>query len=382
MDFDLNDEQRQLKDSVERLLADTYGDLAQRMGYMKEPKGYKDALWRQYAELGLLGVPFAEEHGGLGQGLTETMIIAEAFGRALAIEPYFATVVLSGGALRHSGNASLLQELVPAIAEGRLTLGLAHQERQSRFDLADVATTARADGKGGYTLEGAKAVVLGGDSADKLIVSARVSGARADRGGIGLFLVDAQANGVVRRGYPTQDGMRAADVTLSAVRVAPEAVVAGPDTGLQVLEREVDEGIAALAAEAVGAMAGLHELTVDYLKTRKQFGVPIGSFQVLQHKAVDMLTSLEEARSMAYYATMMAAEPDEKERRKAMAAAKVQIGKSARFVGEQAIQLHGGIGMTMEYKAGHYFKRLTMIDMAFGDTDHHLRELARMGGLT
>jgi pimeloyl-CoA dehydrogenase small subunit len=382
MDFDLNDEQRQLKDSVERLLADTYGDLAQRMGYMKEPKGYKDALWRQYAELGLLGVPFAEEHGGLGQGLTETMIIAEAFGRALAIEPYFATVVLSGGALRHSGNASLLQELVPAIAEGRLTLGLAHQERQSRFDLADVATTARADGKGGYTLEGAKAVVLGGDSADKLIVSARVSGARADRGGIGLFLVDAQANGVVRRGYPTQDGMRAADVTLSAVRVAPEAVVAGPDTGLQVLERAVDEGIAALAAEAVGAMAGLHELTVDYLKTRKQFGVPIGSFQVLQHKAVDMLTSLEEARSMAYYATMMAAEPDEKERRKAMAAAKVQIGKSARFVGEQAIQLHGGIGMTMEYKAGHYFKRLTMIDMAFGDTDHHLRELARMGGLT
>jgi alkylation response protein AidB-like acyl-CoA dehydrogenase len=276
----------------------------------------------------------------------------------------------------------LLQELVPAIAEGRLTLGLAHQERQSRFDLADVATTARADGKGGYTLEGAKAVVLGGDSADKLIVSARVSGARADRGGIGLFLVDAQANGVVRRGYPTQDGMRAADVTLSAVRVAPEAVVAGPDTGLQVLERAVDEGIAALAAEAVGAMAGLHELTVDYLKTRKQFGVPIGSFQVLQHKAVDMLTSLEEARSMAYYATMMAAEPDEKERRKAMAAAKVQIGKSARFVGEQAIQLHGGIGMTMEYKAGHYFKRLTMIDMAFGDTDHHLRELARMGGLT
>jgi pimeloyl-CoA dehydrogenase small subunit len=382
MDFDLNDEQRQLKESVERLLADTYGDLAQRMGYMKEPKGYKDALWKQYAELGLLGVPFAEEHGGLGQGLTETMIIAEAFGRALAIEPYFATVVLSGGALRHSGNAGLLQELVPAIVEGRLTLGLAHQEKQSRFDLADVATTARADGKGGYTLEGEKLVVLAGDSADKLIVTARASGNRADRGGIGLFLIDAKANGVTRRGYPTQDGQRAADVTLSGVRVGPEAVVAGPDKGLQVLERAVDEAIAALSAEAVGAMGGLHELTVDYLKTRKQFGVPIGSFQVLQHRAVDMLTALEEARSMAYYATMMAAEPDETERRKAMAAAKVQIGKSARFVGEQAIQLHGGIGMTMEYKAGHYFKRLTMIDMAFGDADHHLRELARMGGLS
>jgi pimeloyl-CoA dehydrogenase small subunit len=382
MDFDLSDEQRQLKDSVERLLGDRYGDLNRRLGYMKEPKGYSAALWQQYADLGLLGVPFAEEHGGLGQGLTETMIIAEALGRALAIEPYLATIVLSGGALRHSGNATLLKELVPAIVEGRLTLALAHQERQARYDLADTATTARADGKGGYTLEGEKAVALGGDSADKLIVTARASGSRTDRSGIGLFLVDAKAGGVTRRGYPTQDGMRAADVTLSAVKVGPEGVLAGPDKGLDVLERVVDEGIAALSAEAVGAMAGLHELTVEYLKTRKQFGVPIGSFQVLQHKAVDMLTALEQARSIAYYATMMAAEPDARERRKAMHAAKVQIGRSARFLGETAIQLHGGIGMTMEYKAGHYFKRLTMIDMAFGDADHHLRELARVGGLT
>jgi pimeloyl-CoA dehydrogenase small subunit len=382
MDFDLNDEQRQLKDSVERLLADTYGDLAQRQKYIKEPKGYSAALWQQYAELGLLAVPFAEEHGGLGQGLTETMIVAEAFGRALAVEPYLATVVMSGGVLRHAGNGALLAELVPAIAEGKLTLALAHQERQARYDLADTATTARGDGKGGYTLEGEKCVVLHGDSADKLIVTARAQGNRADRSGIGLFLVDAAANGVSRRGYPTQDGLRAADVTLSAVKVGPEAVVAGPDKGLAVLERAVDETIAALAAEAAGAMTALQELTVDYLKTRKQFGVPIGSFQVLQHKAVDMLTALEQARSMAYYATMMAAETDAKERRRAIAAAKVQVGRSARFVGETAIQLHGGIGMTMEYKAGHYFKRLTMIDMAFGDADHHLRELAKAGGLT
>jgi pimeloyl-CoA dehydrogenase small subunit len=382
MDFDLSDEQRQLKESVERLLADAYGDLNQRVGYMKEPKGYSAALWQQYADLGLLAAPFPEEHGGLGQGLTETMIVAEAFGRALAVEPYMATVVLAGGALRHAGNGALLAELVPAIATGQLTLALAHQERQARYDLADTAATARADGKGGYTLEGEKAVVLAGDSADKLIVTARASGARADRGGIGLFLVDAKANGVTRRGYPTQDGMRAADVTLSAVRVGPEAVLAGPERGLDVLERVVDEAIAALAAEAVGAMAGLNELTVEYLKTRKQFGVPIGSFQVLQHRAVDMLTALEQARSMAYYATMMAAEPDANERRRAMAAAKVQIGRSGRLVGESAIQLHGGIGMTMEYKAGHYFKRLSMIDLAFGDADHHLRELARMGGLS
>ena len=381
MDFDLNDEQRQLKDSLDRLLADSYGELAKRHGYMKEPKGYSAALWKQYADLGLLAVPFAEEHGGLGQGLTETMIIAEGFGRALALEPYLATVVLAGGALRHSGNDALLKELVPAIVEGRTTLALAHQERQARYDVADTATTARSDGKGGYTLEGEKAVVLHGDHADKLIVTARAQGGRADRSGIGLFLVDAKASGVTRRGYPTQDGMRAADVTLSAVRVGPEAVVAGPDKGLGVLERVIDEAIAALSAEAVGAMGGLQELTVDYLKTRKQFGVPIGSFQVLQHRAVDMLTALEQARSMAYYATMMAAEPDAGQRRKAMSAAKVQIGRAAKHIGQEAIQLHGGIGMTMEYKAGHYFKRLTMIDLAFGDADHHLRELAKAGGL-
>ena len=382
MDFDLNDEQRQLKDSIERLLADSYGDLAERQAYQKEPKGYSARLWQQYADLGLLAVPFAEAHGGLGQGLTETMIIAEAFGGALSIDPYLATVVLAGGALRHAGNDALLAELVPAIAEGRLTLALAHQEKQARYDLADTATTARADGKSGYTLEGEKCVVLHGDSADKLIVAARISGSRAERSGIGLFLVDASANGVTRRGYATQDGMRAADVTLSSVRVGADAVLAGPDKGLAVLERAVDEAIAALAAEAVGAMAALHALTVDYLKTRKQFGVPIGSFQVLQHKSVDMFVALEQARSMALYATMMAGEPDASERRRAISTAKVQIGRSARLVGETAIQLHGGIGMTMEYKAGHYFKRLTMIDMAYGDADHHLRLLARAGGST
>ena len=381
MDFDLNDEQRQLKESVDRLLLDSYGDLNQRLGYMKQPQGYSAKLWQQYAELGLLGIPFAEEHGGLGQGLTETMIVAEAFGRTLVIDPYFATVVLGGGVLRHAGNAALLAELVPPIVAGKLTLALAHQERQARYDLADTATTARADGRGGYTLEGEKCVVLGGASADKLIVTARVAGARRDRHGVGLFLLDANSNGITRRDYPTQDGFRAADIGFSAVRVGPEGVLARPEQGLQVLARVVDEAIAALAAEAVGAMAALHELTVDYLKTRKQFGVPIGSFQVLQHKAVDMFTALEQARSMAYYATMMAAEPDASARHKAIAAAKVQIGRSARFIGETAIQLHGGIGMTMEYKAGHYFKRLTMIDMAFGDADHHLRELAKAGGL-
>ena len=230
-------------------------------------------------------------------------------------------------------------------------------------------------------LEGAKCVVLGGDSADKLVVSARVSGDRASKDGLALFLVDANAPGVTRKGYPTQDGTRAADVTLSGVKVGADGVIGEAGKAYPVIERTVQNGIAYLAAEAVGGMNALHELTVEYLKTRKQFGVPIGSFQVLQHRSVDMFVSVEQAKSMALYACVMVDEPDESERRRAMHAVKVQIGKSARHVGQEAIQLHGGIGMTMEYKGGHYFKRLTMIDLMFGNADHHLRELTKAGGL-
>ena len=222
--------------------------------------------------------------------------------------------------------------------------------------------------------------MLHGDTADKLIVTARVGGSQRDRDGIGVFLVDAKAAGMSRRGYPTQDGLRAAEVTLTGVRVGSESVLGELGAGLPLIERVVDEAIAALCAEAVGAMAVMHELTVDYLKTRRQFGREIGSFQVLQHRAVDMLVALEQARSMAMFATMMAVEENAAERRNALSAAKVQIGRSGKFVGQQAIQLHGGIGMTMEYKVGHYFKRVTMIDTMFGDADHHLRELARRGG--
>jgi alkylation response protein AidB-like acyl-CoA dehydrogenase len=230
-------------------------------------------------------------------------------------------------------------------------------------------------------LNGAKGVVLHGDAADQLIVSARVSGERRDKKGIGLFLVDGKAPGVSRRGYATVDGLRAAEVTLADVRVGADAVIGEPGNAFPLIERVTDAAIAALCAEAVGAMGAMHELTVEYLKTRKQFGVPIGSFQVLQHRAVDMFVALEQARSMAYFATMMAEEPNAGERRKAISAAKVQIGRSIRFVGQQAIQLHGGIGMTMEYKVGHYFKRATMIDTLYGDADHHLTELARLGSV-
>jgi len=379
MDFELSEEQRLLQESVGRLLTDRYG-FEQRTAYMKEPGGFSRALWKQYADLGLLALPFAEEDGGIGGGSVDIMIVMEAMGRALVLEPYLATVVLAGGVLRHAGSKQQRASIVPKIADGSLILALAHSERQSRYDLADVATSAKKDGAG-YVLDGAKGIVLHGDSADKFIVSARVAGKQRDRDGIALFLVDAKAKGVSIRGYPTIDGLHAAEVTLAGVKVGAEDVIGEPGKALPIIERVVDEAMAALSAEAVGAMTVMHEVTTDYLKTRKQFGVPIGHFQVLQHAAVDMLMAMEQARSMAMLAAMMAAEPNAVERHKSIAAAKVQIGRSGRFVGKTATQLHGGIGMTMEYKVGHYFKRAMAIDVLFGDADHHLAMLAKMGGL-
>ena len=379
MDFDLNDEQRLIKDSVERLLADRYG-FEQRKAHGASDKGWSADMWAQYAELGLLAMPFSADDGGMDQGPVGTMIVMEAFGRALALEPYLATVVLGGGFLRNGANSAQKAELIPQIADGSLTLAFAQTERHSRYDLADVTTTARQDGAS-FVLDGAKSVVVHGDSADKLIVTARVAGDRRDRSGIGVFLVDGNAPGVSRRGYPTQDGQRAAEVLLEGVRVDADWVIGDPENGLPLIEQVSDEAIAALCAEAVGTMSVMHETTVDYLKTRKQFGVPIGDFQVLQHRAADMFLMLEQARSMALLATMMTTEQNEAERRRSIAGAKVQIGRSGRFVGQQAVQLHGGVGMTMELAVGHYFKRVTMIDTAFGDADYHLSRLADAGGL-
>jgi pimeloyl-CoA dehydrogenase small subunit len=379
MDFELSEEQRLLKDSVERLTAQRY-DFEARKKYMAEPEGWSRALWKQYVDLGLTALPFAEEHGGIGGGPVETMIVMEAFGRALALEPYFASVILGGSFVRLGGGDAVKADLLPKVAAGESLLAFAHIERQARYDLADVAATAKQDGAG-YILNGAKSLAIHGDAADKIVVSARVSGGQRDKSGIGLFLVDAKAPGVTRRGYPTMDGLRAAEVTLQNVKVGADAVIGEPGNAYPLIEQVSHIAIAALAAEGVGAMSAMHEITVDYLKQRKQFGVPIGNFQVLQHRAGEMLIALEQARSMAMLATMMAAEENADERRKAIAAAKVQIGRSAKFIGQQAIQLHGGIGMTMEYKVGHYFKRVTMIDTMFGDADYHLTALARMGGI-
>ncbi len=379
MDFDLNEEQRLLADNVARLMKDRYG-FEGRKTFRAAPLGFSEELWRQYAELGLLGVPFAEEDGGFGGGAVETMLIMEAFGRALVLEPYLATVVLAGALIRRGASAEQRAALVPRIAAGDLRLAFAHSERQSGWDLFDVGLSARKDGDG-FKLSGEKGLVLHGDSAHKLVVSARSAGGRRERGGLGLFLVDASAPGVARRGYATQDGLRAAEITLSDVRVEAQDVVGDPEGAGPTIERAIDEAIAALCAEAVGAMSEAQEITVDYLKTRKQFGVPIGSFQALQHRAADMVVALEQARSMMMLATMTVADDDAGARAKAISAAKAQIGRSARFVGQQATQLHGGIAMTYEYKLGHLFKRMTMIDMTFGDMDVHLRRLSEMDSL-
>jgi pimeloyl-CoA dehydrogenase small subunit len=374
MDFDLSEEQRLLRDSVERLLADHYS-FEKRKTYLAEPEGFSRELWAQYAELGLLGLPFAEEYGGFGGGGIETMLVMQGFGRALALEPYLSTIVLCGTALRLAGTDGQKSELLPLIAGGELVLALAHGERQARYDLSDVLTTATRKGNG-WVIDGAKSVVTHGDSAEKLIVSARVSGDRNDTDGIGLFLVDAKANGVARRGYRLRDGTGAAEIGLSGVEVGGGAALGEPGKAFPVIERVVEAGIAATAAEAVGAMEAMQAMTLEYLKTRQQFGRPIGDNQALQHRATEMFVALEQGRSLAMLAAMMVEEPDAAERQRNIATVKAGVGQAARFVSQNAVQLHGGIGMTEEYAVGHYFRRCMVIEHSFGDTGYHLSRLA------
>ena len=376
MDFDLSDEQRLLKDSVDRFIADKYRFEARRL-YRAEPGGWSRAAWAQMAELGLLGLPFSEADGGFGGGPTETAIVMEAFGRGLVVEPYLATAVIGAALLRHVATPEQRARLVPEIAAGERALAYAQVERQSRYSLNDIKTKAVRSGDG-WALTGAKSLVLSGDTADTLLVTARTDGDERARHGIGLFLVEAEAKGVSRRGYPTQDGLRAAEIEFDA---APAEALGDPGEALPGLEWAQDEMLAALAAESVGVMQAMLDMTADYLKTRKQFGKPIGDNQALQHRAVDMYVSLEQARSMSIFATMMASDETVIERQRAMHAAKVQIGRSGRHIGQEAVQMHGGIGMTMEYAVGHFFKRMTMIERGFGDTETHLAALARLGGL-
>ena len=380
MDFDLTEDQRLFRDSVERLLTDEY-DFEARKRYLRSAEGWSREVWRQYADMGLFALPFAEADGGLSGGAIETMLIMEAFGRSLALEPFMATVLLAGGLLKAATNESLRSQWIPKIIGGDTLLAFAHAEPSSRYDLAHVATTARRNGSG-WLIDGRKRHVLHGDCAAQLVVSARVSGDTGSRDGIGLFLVEASAPGVSRRGYLTQDRQRAAQVNLQSVRVSGEAALGEPGQDFPLIARVIDGAVAGLCAEAVGAMTRALELTVEYLKVRRQFGVTLSTFQALQHRAVDMLVMCEQARSMAMYAAMMSEDPDAAVRSRAMSAAKIQIGRSAKFVSEQAVQLHGGIGVTEECQVSHYFRRLSVIEILFGDSKHHLTALAQAGGLT
>jgi len=374
MDFSLSEEQRLLQDSVSRLMADKYAFTARR-NFAKEADGWSREMWQQYGDLGLLGLPFSEDVGGMGATGVESMLVMEAFGKAVILEPYLASIIMGGTALRHGGSSAQKSDILPGVADGSVKLAVAHGERQARHDLTDVLTTAKKDG-GDWVLEGAKSVVLHGDCADKLVVSARTSGDRSDANGVTLFLVDAGQEGVARRGYRLHDSTHAAEISLSSVRVPGSAVLGEVGNGLKLVERVYQAGIAAVAAEAVGAMETLHTMTVEYLKTRVQFGKPIGENQVLQHKAADMLVELEQSRSMAMLAAMMVDEADDAERDRNLTMVKVHLGRSAVSCAKNAVQLHGGIGMTEELAIGTYYRRIMVIEQLFGDTPHHLARLA------
>ena len=372
MDFEPSDDQRLLIESVSRMLADNYS-FAQRKTHIAATEGWSPAIWSQFAELGLLGLPFPEQYGGYGGGAQEVMLVMQAFGKVLVVEPYFPTVILGGTAIMTAGTDAQRAKILPSIADGSLKMAFAHSERPARYDLNDVVTTAKKDG-GAWILDGSKTVVAHGDSADKLIVSARTSGDRYDADGITLFLVDTNAQGVARRGYVGRDETRYADISLSNVLVTE--VLGEVGKGLAIVEKIVEVGIAATAAETVGAMEAMNDMTLEYSKTRVQFGNPIGTYQVVQHRMADMFMTAEQGRSMAMLATMSLENDDPAERAHDMATAKVGIGQAGRYVSQSAVQMHGGIGMTEEYAVGHYFRRCMVIERLFGDPAYYLQRLA------
>ena len=369
MDFSFTEEQSMLRDTVASYLADNYGFDQRRAALGREPSWRPD-VWSAFAdELGILGAAFPEALGGLGGGYTENMVVMEELGKALVVEPYLGTVVIGGGFLKHGAPAGA-EELIGQIIAGKAIFAFAYAEPQGRYNIRDLKTTARKDGAG-YVLNGHKAVVVGAPYATHLVVTARTGGGQRDAGGVSVFIVPKSAKGVTTPDYPTVDGFRASEVYFENVVLGAEARIGGEGEALPLVEKVIDEAIAATCAEACGVLRRLQEGTVEYTKQRKQFGVPISSFQVLQHRMVDMFIQLEQSISMTYMATIRLSDSDA-ERAKAVSAAKVQIGKACKFVGQNAVQLHGGMGVTDEMAIGHYFKRATMIEGLFGSTDHHL----------
>ncbi len=376
MDFSFSDEQTLLQESVSRFITNDYG-FESRQKHSRSDAGYSLENWQTFAELGWLGVPFSENHGGFGGGAVETMLMMEEFGKGLVVEPYLATVVACGSALNGFGSEDQKSSFIPEIIDGSKLWALAFAEPQGRFNLADLTTTATAS-NGSYLLSGHKSVVINGPNANFFIVSVRTSGEQRDETGVSLFIIPSDAKGLSRRDYPTVDGQRASELILDNVELDEANRLGEEGQGLNILQQAIDFATLAIGSEAVGCMEVLYKDTVEYCKNREQFGQPIGKFQVLQHRMVDMFMEHEQSKSLMFMAAMRWDEGYGAEAQKAVSAFKVQVGKSGKFVGQSAVQLHGGMGMTDELNIGHYFKRLTIIDTMFGNVDHHLK---RFGSL-
>jgi|TARA_B100001758_G_scaffold213916_1_gene198651 alkylation response protein AidB-like acyl-CoA dehydrogenase len=371
MDFTFNEEQSLIQDQVDQFILKEY-DWETRQSLSHSDLGFGQENWQKFAELGWLGISVSEDSGGFGGSAIESMLIMEAFGKGLVVEPFLETMIMSGGILDDHGSAEQKSSLLePAIA-GNMQLALAYAEPQSRFNLSDVVTEAKADGDN-FTLNGYKSVVMNGPSANKIIVSARTSGSQLDENGITLFVIDSEASGLNKANYKTVDGRRASDLTIENVSVSRDDIVGELDSGYEILDSAIDKAILAISAEAVGAMEVLYKTTVEYTKTREQFGTAIGKFQVLQHRMVDMFMEYEQCKSLLYMATMKH-EEGAVDSKKAISGLKYQVGKAGKFIGQQAVQLHGGMGVTDELNVGHYFKRLTTVGTIFGNTDYHLKK--------
>ena len=371
MNFELSEEQKMIQQSVERFVQDNY-DLNTRISLSANDCGYSSDFWKSMAELGWLGLPFDESDGGFGGNQIDVLVIMEQFGKGLVLEPYLASVVMSGGALKKGASESLKNEILPGLIEGTKQLSFAYAEQQSRFDLEDVITSARKEGDG-FVLNGQKSMVQNAETADHIIVAARTSGGQIDEDGITLFLIDTNSEGLSKDNFPTVDGLRASEIILENVSVSEDRVIGNIDEGFEILQSVANDAILALSAEAVGAMEVLYKDTVEYTQQREQFDHPMSEFQVLQHRMVDMFMEYEQCKSMLYRATMESVQ-DPKAAQRTIHGLKHLIGKSGLFVGENAVQLHGGMGVTEELRVGHFFKRLLVIDSMFGNADHHLQK--------
>jgi len=375
MNFELSEEQKMIQQSVERFVQENY-DLSNRIKISSEDPGYSKEYWSSMAELGWLGLAFDEEDGGFGGNQIDTLVLMEQFGKGLVLEPFLANIVLGGGAIKRGGSAALKESIIPSLIDGSLQLTLAYAEEQSRFDLEDIATAARED-DGNFVLNGKKSMVLNAESADKIIVVARTNGSQVDKEGISLFLVNADSDGLERENFPTVDGLRASEISLNDVKVSPENLIGEKDKGFEILQAVANDAILALAAEAVGAMEVLYKDTVEYTQQREQFDHPLSDFQVLQHRMVDMFMEYEQCKSLLFRATMETVQDPQLSQR-TVHALKHLIGKSGIFVGENAVQLHGGMGVTEELRVGHFFKRLLVIDSQFGNADFHLDKFTNL----